>query len=88
MTLRCCRICASDDDLTRHHLLLRRAARIHGLKNKKVWLCRACHDGLHKGTAHARAAAHDALRAVLSDEELAILATKPRREIWEMRLLA
>lgn len=81
-----CRLCGTYENLTKHHLLKRRSARLVG-RNMTVVLCRECHNRLHKGRPEARADAYRELRQTLSAAETALL-DDPRRinEFWELSL--
>jgi 5-methylcytosine-specific restriction endonuclease McrA len=83
--MNCCRHCGSTENVTRHHLLKRRSARALG-ENRIVPLCRPFHDRLHKGSPLERAAAYAELRAVLTEDERALLDRKPFPEHWETKL--
>lgn len=81
-----CRLCGTMENLTKHHLLKRRSARLIG-HNMTVWLCRSDHDRLHKGDSLDRADAYRELRQVLSADETALL-DDPRKlvEHWELKV--
>ncbi len=85
-----CRLCGTNDLLTKHHLLKKRSARIvrlhHGLKNRAVLLCRPCHDRFHSGSPESRQAAWDELTPLLTVAERKLRELRPMRELWELKL--
>ncbi len=82
---RVCRHCGTTENVTRHHLLKRRSAQALG-DNRVILLCRSFHERLHKGFPTEREVAYAELRAVLTDDERALLDRKPFPELWELRL--
>lgn len=81
-----CRMCEATGELTKHHLLLRKARKRHHLPGTCVWLCRPCHDRLHFGWEGQRLHAHWELLLALDETERGVLALKPQLETWEARL--
>lgn len=85
-----CRLCGATEGLTRHHLLKKRSARIvflrHGLRNRKVLLCRPCHDRFHSGPPESRRAAWDELLPLLTPAERRLRELAPKLELWERKL--
>ena len=85
-----CRLCGTTSNLTRHHLLKKRSARLvriaHGLRNRTVWLCRSCHDRFHSGPPEDRRAAWDELLPLLTEKERRLYELRPLGELWESKL--